>query len=203
VGTAVVEDQVQLDGASFIYISLIGAMAGAAGAGATTFREFFKTAVAWGLEQGLAAAEGSRIATFLSLVNSLGSSFAVNTLLGATDWAFTKYGAVDPDNTARLDDSFEDSISHLPDDLKDQARKEELRYRNLKQLGNDVSQVSPPTIPPTPRAVTPTSVLSVGYYLWKMVRLLIPFIHAAERAEQYNTSKPAPPVLDAPDAGTP
>jgi hypothetical protein len=43
----------------------------------------------------------------------------------------------------------------------------------------------------------------VPYYIYKVIRLLIPFISAAERAEQYNTSTPAPPVVDAPAPDTP
>jgi hypothetical protein len=79
-----------------VVLSIIGAMAGAVGAGASTFPEFLKTAAAWGVGQGLDAAEGSKFARYLSLINMLGSSLVVNATLGQANWAFTPYGAIDP-----------------------------------------------------------------------------------------------------------
>jgi hypothetical protein len=80
-----------------LVLSVIGAMARAAGGGAHTLGEFFKTGVVWGAERGLEVAEGSKIASFLNLVNGLGTSWLVNSVAGKTNWAYTKYGAVDPD----------------------------------------------------------------------------------------------------------
>jgi RHS repeat-associated protein len=78
-------------------LSLIGATAGAAGVGATTFMEFFKTGVSWAANQGLQALEGPKAAMWLAPANAMASAGIVNAFARNTKWVFTKDGALDPD----------------------------------------------------------------------------------------------------------
>jgi len=78
-------------------LGILGATAGALGAGAQTFMEFFKTWASWGVNKVLERLEGAKVALWLAPLNAIASSQVVNRVFGKTNWVFTKDGAIDPD----------------------------------------------------------------------------------------------------------
>jgi RHS repeat-associated protein len=93
-----------------LVVSLISAVAGAAGAGAQSAAQFAKTVGAWAVGQGLQRLEqkewGGKVTQWLGVVNSMLASQVVNAVAGTAKWVITPFGAMDPpggDSRAQLD----------------------------------------------------------------------------------------------------
>lgn len=98
--------------------------------------------------------------------------------------------------------------------LTDLIRKEELRIENVNTWLRELDGVEVPVLlPPVvvlpelgkeiPDIRSPVPALKTVKYVYDLQKFLGPFIRAAERAEQYNTSSPAPPSSRDADSSPP